>query len=59
MEWTLLGKADPQREQMFWPVEAAEQKLVRAGDTLAARSSSSIMIVIMTIMMMMMAGARW
>ena len=40
MEWTLLGKADPQREQMFWPVEAAEEKLVRAGDTLAARSSS-------------------
>ena len=35
MQWTLIGKADPQREQMFWAVRSPE--VIRGGDTLAAR----------------------
>ena len=37
MQWTLVGKADPQREQMFWGVRDPELKVIRGGDTLAAR----------------------
>ena len=37
MEWTLVGKADPQREQMFWGVRDPGRKVIRGGDTLAAR----------------------
>ena len=37
MTWTLLGKADPQRPQMFYPVSGSGEVVVRDGDRLAAR----------------------
>ena len=36
MDWTLIGKADPQLPQMFYPVEDSEM-IIRNGDTIAAR----------------------
>ena len=36
MEWSLIGKADPQLPQMFYPVEDKEM-ILRKGDTIAAR----------------------
>ena len=36
MEWSLIGKEDPQKPQMFYPVENAEMTL-SGGDTVAAR----------------------
>jgi len=36
MEWSLIGKEDPQKPQMFYPVEDAEMTL-SGGDTVAAR----------------------
>lgn len=35
MQWTLLGKRDPQLPQMFYPTEPGIT--VTSGDTLAAR----------------------
>ena len=36
MEWSLIGKKDPQLPQMFYPVEDPNM-VIRRGDTLAAR----------------------
>jgi len=36
MEWSLIGKKDPQLPQMFYPVEDPDM-VIRRGDTLAAR----------------------
>jgi len=36
MEWSLIGKKDPQLPQMFYPVEDSDM-VFRRGDTLAAR----------------------
>ena len=36
MQWTLIGKEDPQKPQMFYPVNDRSMTLT-GGDTIAAR----------------------